>query len=518
MPFALSLFAALVCGFIALAYEILWYRAFAFTSGGSAATFPLLLSAYLAGMAEGALLARIICERSGRGPRTLRATAAFAIGVNVFSFLVIPVLMRVVGFAAWGWALPVVALSAAALGAILPLVCHLAISPDGRAGSRLSYVYAANVFGSVAGSLVTGYVLLRFWDTPTIARVLMIAGIALAGLLALSSTRGKERLIWVAGVAAVLAVCGGASHRLYARLYERLLYKDLYSGTRFEHLIENPLGVVAVTSDHRVFGGGLYDGVARVDIDDDQNTLIGAFIIPALHASPRRVLMLGLGAGTWTQVIAGLTMVDDITVVESNPAYLELLQDHPDVASLLHNSKVHIVVDDGRRWLERKTSGPFDVIVANTRASWRSNASALLSADFMRLVRGRLAPGGLFYFNTAGAQGAFAGAFATFPHGARFLNFAAVSDKPVAFDAARWQKALIAYRFDGRSPFDPATALGTKRLRAFLTAPYDAKGWFGAPALESRTSMLARLKGTVPVTDDNMGTEWRAIYPSLYLR
>ena len=227
--------------------------------------------------------------------------------------------------------------------------------------------------------------------------------------------------------------------------------------------------------------------------------------------------MIGLGTGAWTQVIAGLPSVEDVTVIDINPGYLELIPHYPEVSSLLHNPKVHVVIDDGRRWLARHPTERFDVVVSNTTFNWRAYTSALLSVEFMQLVRAHLAPGGLFYFNTTDAPSAFASAFEVFPHGVRFLNFVAVSDAPVVFDATRWRQELVRYRADGVAPFDTTTELGTKRLNAFLTVPRDPTGWYGTPMLESRSSMIPRLRQTVAITDDNMGTEWRAVYPAMYV-
>ena len=46
---------AFASGFIALSYEILWYRAYSFATGGDASTFGTLLGAYLLGLALGSL-------------------------------------------------------------------------------------------------------------------------------------------------------------------------------------------------------------------------------------------------------------------------------------------------------------------------------------------------------------------------------------------------------------------------------------------------------------------------------
>src|SRR5690606_1749312 len=113
--------------------------------------------------------------------------AAFAFVANVVAWLVVPTF----GFTAkrWDWppALAMVALAAALLGAILPMVSHFGIKPDDRAGQRLSYVYLANILGSAAGSLVTGFVFLDLWSLQTIGAVIAAIGMVLvAALVALA--------------------------------------------------------------------------------------------------------------------------------------------------------------------------------------------------------------------------------------------------------------------------------------------------------------------------------------------
>ena len=54
----LAVVAALLAGlsgFVALSHEILWFRVYAFLTWSRASTFGLLLGAYLAGLAGGAL-------------------------------------------------------------------------------------------------------------------------------------------------------------------------------------------------------------------------------------------------------------------------------------------------------------------------------------------------------------------------------------------------------------------------------------------------------------------------------
>jgi spermidine synthase len=112
------------------------------------------------------------------------------------------------------------------------------------------------------------------------------------------------------------------------------------------------------------------------------------------HPNPREVLMIGLSSGSWAQVIANHPQVQHLTIVEINPGYLRLIRRNSEVASLLRNPKVQIEIDDGRRWLVRNTGRKFDAIVMNTTFHWRSNASNLLSSEFLQLIREHLNPGG----------------------------------------------------------------------------------------------------------------------------
>src|SRR6476646_12131709 len=63
IPFGIGIFLAAATGFIALAYEIIWYRVYSFTSGGAAPCFARLLAFYLCGIAYGALAVHDACKR-----------------------------------------------------------------------------------------------------------------------------------------------------------------------------------------------------------------------------------------------------------------------------------------------------------------------------------------------------------------------------------------------------------------------------------------------------------------------
>ena len=392
MSLILALIIAAITGGVALSYEVLWFRVYAFASGGSPQAFGLLLGFYLAGLAVGAQFGGIYSTRGARSGTAGAALSALLLVASLAGYAVIPTAATLVSRSGEGLGLFPVAIASALFGAVLPIVAHLSIRPDDLAGARLSYIYLANIVGSAAGALTTGYWFLDIWTTKQLALGLVLVGLGLsAAVLVLipSPRKGRQGIAIV--VAAVVVFV--AHPHLFDRLYERLLYKDSRREDRFVDLVEDRQGVIAVTQSMVVYGGGAYDGVISTDLLHDRNMLVRAFGAVALHPHPRQVLMIGLSTGAWAQVIANSADVDHLTVVEINPGYLSIIARHPQVRGVLSNPKITIVIDDGRRWLVRHPE-KFDLIVANTTEHWRANSTNLLSREYVELVRRHLRPAG----------------------------------------------------------------------------------------------------------------------------
>lgn len=518
MRLRLAIVIAALSGFVALSYEIVWYRLLSVMTRGIASTFGLLLAAYLLGLAVGSRAVAVLCKGEAGELRQLRVLALFVAAANVVGALVGPVLAWSAKTTDYRFGLVVVTVAAAFLGAVLPLVSHFGIDADDRAGPRLSYVYLANIVGSAAGSLITGFVLMDHLPIGSVARALAVAGFGLSALLLVMSrdgvaSRGGEGRSQAPAYAALAACVLGAvvgMPRLYDRLYERLVYKNEYDGTqRFAQVVETKSGVITVAQDGSVYGGGGYDGVVNTRLEhNDKNGILRAYVVGAIHPAPRELLMVGLASGSWAQVVANLPGVERMTIIEINPGYLEVIERHREVSSLLQDPKVKIEIDDGRRWLRRHPERRFDVIVMNTTLHWRAHATNILSTEFMEIARAHLRPGGVFYFNTTDSYDVQLTASKAFPFLLRITNFVAVSDSPFRFDRDRWRSLLSSMRIDGVPVLD-LTQEEPKRVFDDL---------LGFNDIEPRDSILARTSKTASViTDDNMVVEWREPlrYPEL---
>lgn len=520
----LALFVVGVIGYISLSYEILWVRVFSFLLAGNAAAFPLLLGAFLTGIAFGSWFARRYCRNivdiSDRSH--LRALAYFVLFATAIGFFIAPGMSFASSFTALAFALALcmVVIGAALFGATLPLVSHLAIRPDEGAGSSLSFLYLSNIVGSAAGSLITGFVLMDHWRLEQIGVFVALVGLVLGVLLLWVSRTKSGSMVGAASMAGVTAgLVFFSAPALFDQSYERLLYKLKFSPEkRFAEIVETKSGVITVTQEGIVFGGGIYDGHFNVSLLRDTNLIVRAYFLGAIHPAPRKVLMIGLASGSWAQVIANHPSVENLTVVEINPGYASLVARHEEVVSLLSNPKVQLVVDDGRRWLARNPDRKFDAIIMNTSFVWRAHATNLFSKEFLGLVKAHLEVGGLVYYNTGNNPNVQRTAAESFRHVLRVYNFIAASDAQIKVDSDRWEKVLYSYSIDGLPVFP---VFPDEETRAKVASVLARAKDFGIPMpdqdpnsccfLEGRSSILTRTGGRDLVTDDNMITEWPQI-------
>jgi hypothetical protein len=345
--------------------------------------------------------------------------------------------------------------------------------------------------------------------------LLLGLGFLVASVLAFLSWPQWPRSIFVAGAVVCLALALGTG-QLFSGMYERLLYKTHYNdGMRFHDLVENRSGVIAVYTESAEFGypttvvssGGVYDGRFNTDMMHDSNQLFRLFAMWGVRPSLKNALIIGQASGSWAQVVANNPAVEEITIVEINPGFLPLIRQHPEVESLLRNPKVHIVIDDGRRWLVADPERRFDLILMNTSFNWRANISNLLSTEFLGLMRAHMNPGGVAFYNTTYSSDVLATGLAAFPYALRVKNFLAVSDQPIILDKNLWRQELANYRIDGRPVFD----LNDPMQRAQMEKVLQLADKLDVPQgeLELQDSMRIRFQGARLVTDDNMGTEWK---------
>jgi spermidine synthase len=503
--------AALV-GYVALSYEIVWFRAFMLANDTSPAV-ALVLGTYLAGIANGSLRVRRLFGDALAQADASHAIAAALLLASVLGFVLLP-LAAYSATTPLGYLYPMllmIFLQTTISGAIFPILCHYGIAPDDRAGTRVSWVYVANILGSVAGTLVTGFILMDALSIGTISAFLGTLGAGIAILIAGfgGMERPRRRMIGALAGFAVLTI-PLTSGAVFRDFYERLLANNVVNrGAAFVETVENRSGVINVDADLYAYGGGVYDGRIAIDLMNDQNILIRPFALSLFHGNPENVLMIGLATGAWEQVIASHPQVKHVTIIEINRGYLQIIRKYPLVASLLDNPKVEIVIDDGRRWLNRHPERKFDAIIQNTTWYYRPNVTNLLSREYLALIAAHLREGGIIMYNTTGSLRVQRTACTVYS-GVRVFNTMVVSPAPMSLDSDRLRQTLGDYRINGRPVLDTADPRQQAQIEKIVSdlAPPPAGEPRADQTMEDCGGILDRSAGLSVITDDNMGEEW----------
>ena len=422
--FLLILFAAV--GATAFAYEIAWTRLLAVELGSSTYAFTLILAAFLAGTVIGSMT----FQRFYRGAREV-AIVTFSrsqtwIGVAALLSLiffhwipsVIPPLLRATHQTFGGLVLAQAATSAltvlpmaAIFGFNFPAVLVLldgAMEAGAGRSSIIGKAYASNTLGAIAGSLITGFLLVPWLGSFRVIAATAAVNILLALVLDWLSPRRQIRSLVLNFGCFVMALVIGFSS-LFNNQSLLSLSAALYGNTFQGHLT---LQEIAATNDLLFSAEGVNDSIAVIRSDnyvalrvngkvdastgDARTQLLLGHLGAAFHPAPRRVLIVGFGSGMTVSAVARYPDVERIDCVEIEPAvmragpYLESLN-----RGVLNDPRVRVIFDDARNFL--LTSGDkYDVIISEPSNPWIAGIATLFTNEFYAAVRQRLAPGGIF--------------------------------------------------------------------------------------------------------------------------
>ena len=500
--FSLIFLLAAMTGYISLSQEILWFRAISYVTGGKPDVFAYILGFFLFGIAFGALIAKRICEKEKDALIFIAIMLSLSSLFYYLSFPLAGQLLIVSENVGLFKLYLFVGIISFLIGGIFPALCHFGIKSTTSIGLPLSWVYFANIIGSTAGPLITGFVLLNYYTLEQNILYISIVTLTLAGIIWITCNLSPLRKKWLMGSVA-LGIIGMLSMHstVYSNILEKFHYKTGYGQKKpYKYILQNRSGIIAVESNITdiVYGGGVYDGSFNIDPVLNTNLITRAYIIPILHPRIEEVLQIGLGTGSWARVIANHTSVKKLTIVEINPGYTEIIQHYPEIATILRDPKVTIYIDDGRRWLNRNPEAKFDFIVMNTTFHWRDGATNLLSDEFLRICKSHLKNKGLVYYNMTFSEDVPFTAAQVFKYIDIYYNFVIASDSSFIMGRKERRQNLLNFRNSGKPVFDKNNIKLQHVLEELV-----------AINISDKADMFRKKSGLWHITDDNMATEFK---------
>jgi spermidine synthase/tetratricopeptide (TPR) repeat protein len=411
---SIALVAAFVMGFVMLANEMLWARVLTFVFGHDTYAFATLLAFVLVGLALGGLTHRVVAKmnqanviawllggfgvvslasfwiaahlvvRFGRDPFHLEGSGAFATSLRLELFRELaytPILLLVPSILA---------------GAAFPAACSLFGRNAHDVGRRVGSVALVNGTGAAAGALAAALGLATLTGIQGAFLLLALLAAITASFVVLASRPISARSI-------ALALLPPAASVLIGMLMPSALPRAMILasvGTRhqvFLHYEEARTGTVSVIenqiNDERQLLMNAVNEVTTRLVHDQSFKVLG-HLAPLLHPDPKRGVMICLGAG----ISAGAALthpLERLDVVDLSSAVARGARSFTkENNGVLDDPRFHLHVDDGRQFL-LNTRDRYDVAIIDSTHPKAVDSWILYTLEFYRLVRDRLAVGGI---------------------------------------------------------------------------------------------------------------------------
>ena len=466
-----TLWLLFATGLTSMGMEVVWTREYTVYLGNVVYSFATILGVYLAATFIGSSVYRVWSRRH-KDEGTL-------VWLLVWLAALIPLLTADSRLNRLPWWLRVplgIAAFSGLLGFLTPrLVDRFSDGDPNRAGLG----YAVNVAGCILGPLAAGFILLPRLDERHALTVLALPWLLIALSLALFQSgsfqvRSAKRFTAQRAVAFIVILVSS-----WGLIFKTQGYVQHISGAQ-----------VRRDSTATVVAGGqgmqkrLYvNGVSMTYLTPITKIMV-TMPLAFLDRPPQNALVICFGMGTTHRSALSWGIVSTVVdLVPSVPALFPYY--HADAQQVLNSPHSHVVVDDGRRFLER-TSEQYDVIVIDPPPPVEAAGSSLLySREFYYAAKKRLRRDGILQQWYPGGDLATTAAIAralkeSFPYVRAFISI----------------EGMGVHYFASRQPI-PRLSAAELAKRLPPSAASDLVEWGPYPTAEQQLAVM--LKREVPV-------------------
>jgi len=434
-----------ITGFLAIGYELVWFRVVGVLVKESAYAFSSVLSVYLTGIALGSFgIERYIKSRKSINRRNLFFLIQFLIGAygiavimgyyyatryTSLSFLTRLSFSQITHpsfdllLSPWNsisllskkqllielfslvdvffWPIVFVLVPTVLMGASFPLLSSLALSRHNREGSTVGRVYFCNIIGNVLGGIITGFILLPILNTETTLLAFGITGLLFVFFITAESTAPLLKICRTAGASAVILAA------LFYFPSKGQLYKIMHNvsgaGITFSEGVDGIILTHHNSDQTSQFQTLLYINGSFHGFLPGHHFYAGAIELFSYMPQPKKVLVIGYGFGTLTDAVLKSPQVKKVTLVELSPTLIQNLKEIPFCARTLTDERLELIIDDGRRYLLR-TPEKFDLIIMDPLKTTWAYSNNVYSMEFFKIVQSRLDKGGILCIFMGGGE------------------------------------------------------------------------------------------------------------------
>ena len=412
----LVLLALALSGFAALAMEVAWMRILVQSFSATAYAFSIMLACFLLGIFLGSRAeSKQVDARPDPARRLIQIEISLAVYVAALA-IVIVWLPDFFGTFLWGLAaitggnfgVASVASQAIAagllillptiwLGASFPLAVKVYARDIKERAADTGSLYAANTIGALLGALCAGFLFIPLvgarFTLLVIAGIFLLAAFVLLPLAARTQAQGGRRPIFACTAAGLaFAIVALALPQRIVANFNMQTNADptvIYHGEGVAHTVD----IIRTASDDTLM---MVNGNIEADttLVQRRHFILKAHLPLLLHPDPKDVGVIGLGLGITLSAMTRNPAVQDVRLIELSP---EMVEAHEQLRSLtgdvLADPRVHLLIDDGRNFLDRSPE-KFDVITVDPIHPRISGVGYLYTREYYEAARAHLKDGG----------------------------------------------------------------------------------------------------------------------------
>lgn len=413
-----------VSGAVSMMYEVSWTRVLSVAMGSSVYAFSIMLATFLLGISLGSYLFGLVAEKIPVRLFTfsffqLLTALTAVLGINFFNdmpyyFFRVYAYSRgselIFNLGKFALCSSVMLGPTVAIGAMFACFIHV-IKQSKPIGQEIGVAYFANTIGTIAGSVLAGFVIIPLIGTQNtiLLAALLNAVIGVSSLFPVRfSLKWKQALS--AALLVILIITGASSVRAWDRGFLTsglAILPDWAVGKTRNQILETVSqrelvfykeGLSSTVSVHRLKDASWLSVNGKADASSDPRdnvtqALLG-YIPMTLHPAPRKVMIIGLGSGSTASAVAAYP-VRQIDLVEIEKAVVEASSFFKTLnRNVLADPRLKIHINDGRNFA-LLTPETYDVIISEPSNPWMAGVGNLFSLEHYQTLRKRLAPGGI---------------------------------------------------------------------------------------------------------------------------
>ena len=410
-------------GFIALAYEVLYFRVFIYYLSANTYVFPIVLSIYLLFMMFGNYIAAQGLALKFKVETIMLISITGIVLTSPFLFLV-PDFIRVIDsstvhsvfdlqfrtfYGALGFnyyvAISIIVTSICMIPVIFismffPVLIQLNSYNMPKVASNTGLIYLIQTYGNFTGAVVTGLILFPIVGVVTLSKLLIVMMFFVTIFLVYINQKIKLFNLYMHIALPVMVVLSLMQYN-----HNGFFSNFIYDGGPPVRVVEDLEGTTLIY-------GPSKSGNYRVNIGAEPSTSYSTIFknqsiwpidgaMTLLERDPKRILIIGIGNAQQVISLKKIYPNAEIVIVELLSSLIQDMKQYgsKELQNLLSTSQVHIT--DGRRYVQKNINSleKFDFIQVGVYRTTTAGAGNLFTREFLSNLKKILSVDGVISFN-----------------------------------------------------------------------------------------------------------------------